>query len=289
MRFSCRSLIACLALVAISPLLAGCFAKAGYFRAEDAPQYIQAGLPDFRLALTYSKGPPVAAFAEKLPHDNGSLGTVASFEHELVSSARPLDVILFRSGISFAKNVFPTFFTHSAIWLGTEQQLRREGLWSLPELAPFRERIQAGFPIAEAAYRDVHLSRFEMTADYDRLMLLRGNNIGLAQKRAAFAKLAELEGRPFDPSFDARDPERLSCIELLSVLLPELELPERYAQGRYTIIPDDAARLSLEGKIPFRFVAHFHAEDGGPLQRASAAETLGLLTSPREKPRYAVY
>ncbi len=276
-------------VAALALALGACTGKAGYFAAEDAPDHIKAGMPDFRLALTYAKGPPLSAFAEKLPHASGSFSTIAGLEPQVVALTRPLDVILLRSGNKFAKQLFPSEFTHSVLWLGTEAQLRKEGLWDQPELAPFRERIRAGYPIAEAAYRDVHLSPFAMTSDYERLAIFRSSELGLKTKRAAYARIAELEGTPFDPSFDVNDKTRLSCLEFLQEVVPGLDLPARYAQGRFAVIPDDAARLAITGQIPFRFVAHLTAEEDGPLQRVDAQGTFSLLSQPRAKPKHQVY
>ncbi len=52
----------------------------------------------------------------------------------LEAALRPLDVVVFHSGNRMSGHLIPGRFTHAAVYIGTEDQLRATGLWHLPAI-----------------------------------------------------------------------------------------------------------------------------------------------------------
>src|SRR5665811_231833 len=110
-----------------------------------------------------------------------------------------------------------------------------------------------------------------------------------SQMSTIFHGLSENLGMPFDTSFDVKDTSKLTCLELINSVYPQIDLPERYVLGRFAYIPDDLVRRTLEGKNRLRLVTHFWVDRKLGLQQSSSARTKGVLTDIRPKPRYAFY
>ena len=264
--------------------LAGCVAQMGYVDGEDAPELVKAGVPDLRVAVSRIIGEPLLPVIDAMPYDPGALPKIGEFRNRFFSEARPLDLILVRTPPGISNTIIPSHFTHSGIWLGTEAQLRREGLWGAKELDGARKPILQGKFFYEAAGKAVKFSGSETFLERDEVLILRPTYMSRAEKVEAIRRALGFKGVTFDIAFDKADDSRLTCIELAEKVYSRLNLPVRYTFGRFVTIPDDAARGAIEGKLPFRIVKHFAAGKDGKLEELDPAETMKRLTSPRERP-----
>ncbi len=166
----------------------------------------------------------------------------------LADEVQPLDILMVSTRQHLTGNVLPGYFNHAALVLGSEADLRALGLWSDPAILPLREAVRAGGTLAieasGAAVAPVPLARL---ADADGIAVLRPAGLARAERRAAVLRLTGHIGTPFDFRFDMATPGCLFCTELVDVTLPGLSLPRREVAGRQTIVPDDVARLALDG------------------------------------------
>jgi hypothetical protein len=171
---------------------------------------------------------------------------------------QPFDLVLINSNNRATGLMFAGHFSHSATYLGTEEQLRASGLWDHPALAPHRAAISAGSTFLEAHDGGVQLKRPEIVLDGDAALILRPQGM---DHRRLLARSMPLIGTPFDTAFDASDPSRLFCAELIDAIYPHARVPTVEVYGRQTILIDAVAAAALSGRMPFSFVGYV---EGGP-------------------------
>ncbi len=288
MKHTANLLVRILLIVAVAAL-SGCTGALGYWRAEDAPRHFVEHRPDGRLCLTQAVGPKIGALFDQVTIAPRQTSEMLELRKSLLRSLRPLDIVLGRSHSASSREFLPTYFTHSMIWIGDEPQLRQARLWTAPEIVPLRESIKQSGVIAEAANTDVRVSPINVLDYYDEVVILRPTNRQRGDLRRALSRITARLGVPFDVSFDYEDKSRLSCIEFVVAVFPQLKLPERYAQGRLAIVPDDAVRGAIDGTLPLQVVTHLAISDVGKVTRLPVGETSRRLTQPNEKPAYPIY
>lgn len=236
-----------LAVIVLSFAFAGCAGPKVYFAEADAPASARAGQKSPLLALTQTFGGAFSPVVRNLAAPHGELIYREGLAGFVKSELRPLDIVLVRSRPALTRALITSHFTHAIVWLGTEAEMKRAGVLSLPEVKPYRGAIADGRTVLEAAGDNVRLSPFSELIDVDELVILRVRDRGTAWRRAKYAGLFSRLGEPFDYNFDVRDETRLTCAELVAEIFPEFGIPVRFTRGRYAIIPDDIARLAVEG------------------------------------------
>lgn len=176
---------------------------------------------------------------------------------------RPLDILLFHSDGRLSSRLIPGHFSHGALYLGTEAQLRQQGLWDAAWIAPYRQAIREGNILLDSVTGGVRLTTLTDLADTDAIGIMRPRlGAGARGGRVHRAVISAL-GTPFDFDFDSGDDSRLFCIELIARAMPELDLPEIKAYGRQTIVPDAVAALALREGSVLGFVGYLRGEPRG--------------------------
>lgn len=187
----------------------------------------------------------------------------------LLAALRPMDVLFFHSENRVSGLLIPGHFTHAAIYIGSEADLREAGLWALPALRPWQEAITGGAMFLEAVDGGVRLSRSEFVLDTDAVVALRP----LTRDRAhSLARGLEQIGTGFDMRFDAGEPSALFCAELIELVQPAAPLPRTRVLGRETIVIDAIVARALSGDLPYALVGYLAASPGGGLRILSARD-----------------
>lgn len=186
----------------------------------------------------------------------------------LVEAAlRPMDLVFFHSPNRVSGLLIPGQFTHSAIYLGTEEQMRAAGLWTLPALAPWRDEIADGAFYLEAVNEGVRLTTADVVLDTDAVAVLRPQGLNRA---AALRRGMERMGVPYDIRLDATDGSELFCVELIAEMFPSADFPHTRVPGRETILIDGVVAAALSGDIPFSLVGYVKATADGGVRALSA-------------------
>lgn len=187
----------------------------------------------------------------------------------LEGALRPLDLVFFHSDNRVSGLLIPGQFTHSAVYVGTQDQLRAAGLWDLPGLAPWRDEIAAGATYLEAVDGGVRLAAPEIVLDTDAVAVLRP--AGLDRAAALDRGLARM-GVPYDMRLDAADGSELFCAELIDEMFPAAHLPHTRVPGRETILIDAIVAGALTGELPLGLVGYVKASADGSVRALSARE-----------------
>ena len=274
-----RAAFARVVFICASLALSGCLGLEAYYPATEAPDYIKAGKGDIRLTTTRVLGGPLSPIVRNIAVPRGKLASARGLEQYLLKTLHPLDVVIVRSRPALTRLAFPTHFTHVTIWLGKEGELKRAGVTRLAGVRPHLEDIEDGKTLLESANDDVHLSEiFEIMNTSEiaivRLAWARGD------QRRRYSHMFEYLGQPFDYNFDLKDERRLTCIEVMAKVFPEVKLPVRYTTGRYTYIPDDLARMSTRPGNGVSFVAYITPDGKGGFDVHDGAKMLESLSMP---------
>jgi len=272
-----------LALASVALVIAGCTGASSYFDASDAPDTVANGSVDPRLALTRAVGGPLAPFVRNMAAPYGLLHYAAGLEAHLRATLRPLDIILVRSRSALTRAFFPSYFTHSIVWLGTPEEMRANG--GLRVAGVHAASILAGNTVYESAGDAVRLRDISEVLNTDEILILRPQGLNQARARAKYLDLLNKIGTPFDYNFDHFDKLRLTCMEAIADAFPEFEIPVRYTTGRYAIIPDDIVHRALSPGSGLVLVEYLRSSGSNTFaihdQKAAAA----VLSEPRAKPQ----
>ncbi|HCQ65102.1 MAG TPA: hypothetical protein DIU07_08060 [Rhodobacteraceae bacterium] len=201
----------------------------------------------------------------------GHLEAVPEARALVEAALRPMDVVFVQNRNRVSGQLIPGQFTHGAVYIGTEAQLRAAGLWQLPALVPYREQIAAGASYLEAVDGGVRLTTGDVVLNTDAVVALRP--LGM-DRITALGRGLDRMGVPFDMRFDANDGSELFCAELIGEIYPAAPLPRTPVPlpGRETILIDRIVAGALTGDLPFGLVGYVKADAGGGAAALSAQD-----------------
>lgn len=275
-----RALFTMLLLVA----LAGCVTRPGAneLGPEPPPPAIRKccsnveRYPDWLVAVLDPIAPVIGRFVAAVEwrdgHLNGRDGAVQLLKQHL----QPLDIVLVTSAGRLTNATLPGLFKHSAIYLGSEADMRRLGVWSDAVARAQAQGILAGKRFIEADQNGVHLSSTETVLNVDYLLVLRPALGSRVERRRAMRFLLGAVGQPFDFRFDADTADCLYCSELVRRAFPGLPVEARHIYGRHVFVPDQFADLAASRPSLLRPVFYLVGDRDG-WERRSPARLRGDL------------
>lgn len=265
-----RSKFAALLLVVF--LAAGCSTTSG--RDENSGKF-----PPWLIKAAEPVAPAIGFVVSRIKWRDGYLSGDAVALRFVSKHLRPFDIILFSNKNRLSGHTGGGLFGHSAVYLGSERDLKALGMWDDPLVMPHRADIRAGRTIIEAEQRHgVSLSPLGHVVETDRLMIVRPHISGDGERRAAGRRFFARIGARFDHHFRLEETERLFCTELIDQSMPGLRLPRRTQYDRQIIFPDDIANAAIVGFPRLRFVTYLVGDRAG-WRVASAREALADFSS----------
>ncbi len=180
----------------------------------------------------------------------------------ILAAARPLDIVTTRAKFHLAGRMARGATTHAMIYIGSEAELRRAGLWSHPALRPWHDAIRGGARFVEAIDPVVRLSTPGEALRADSVLLLRPR-LDPEARAAAMGVLMREIGNRFDVHFRVDEKGCVFCTELVARAMPGLKLKVRTVYGRQIILPDDLAAMAMRGDGGLTFVAYVRGRRGG--------------------------
>jgi 1-acyl-sn-glycerol-3-phosphate acyltransferase len=192
--------------------------------------------------------------------------------NELRAKLKPGDVMLERRNWFLSNAFLPGYWPHSALYVGTPEDLRRLGLDRDPRVQKhwqsFVVRDEKGHEhvIIEAISEGVVFTSFEHSVgEADAAAFLRPN-IPEARVKEAIARAFSHVGKPYDFEFDFFSSDKLVCSELVYRAFDgDIKLPLVDVMGRKTLPPIEIVRqCEMERTHPpaqFAFVAWLHGDE----------------------------
>ncbi|MFA6288136.1 MAG: 1-acyl-sn-glycerol-3-phosphate acyltransferase [Opitutaceae bacterium] len=213
---------------------------------------------------------------------------------ELMERLRPLlqpgDIIVERRNWFLSNAFLPGYWPHSALYVGTPEQLKAEGfdqdLRVLKHWDEFAKRDASGHQhaIIEAVSEGVVFSTVEHSiGEADSVAVLRPRLTPL-QKAEVIARAFSHAGKPYDFDFDFFSADKLVCTEVVyRSLNGMIDFPLEEILGRKTLPAVDIVKLwmSPDGGPLLDFVAFLDGDERtGECVWADAGELAGSVKRP---------
>lgn len=182
--------------------------------------------------------------------ENGYPGRMAGnkdAEAALMAQLEPLDLVFTGNKSYLWGTIIPGRFSHDLVYLGTEAQLRRAGLWDQPALAPLRDDIRAGRMFVQAVTPATQTIGAARVIESDAVAILRPQ-LWAGARLAAYGVLANSIGVPYDYTFEVATTDRLACTEIVELAMPSLRIKTREAYGHTVIFPDEIVSQAIRGE-----------------------------------------
>lgn len=212
--------------------------------------------PELLVAGADIASPVLGRITATINFRQGHLSGKDDAEQYLLSILKPLDVLLISSKGKATHQLIPGAFGHVVVYLGSERQIRREGLWGHDDIEPHKAKIQTGNVLIESESSGVHLSTPNQVFNADRIVILRPGTTSRSHRQRLLLDFYRHIGTGFDFHFNAGNDDRLFCAELAGHVLKDQNFPVRQAYGRPTILPDDIIAATLNGRTRMRFVTY---------------------------------
>lgn len=168
----------------------------------------------------------------------------------IAAAMQPLDVVMEKTPFRLTDKFIPGHYGHVGVWVGTEEQLTRLGVWDDPLVVPHHDAIRNGRSMIEALRPGVQINTLEQYLNIDDLLIVRHTGLTDVQRREYVRNAFRQIGKAYDFNFDVETDRRIVCSELAYVVFKDEEWPTSRTLGRYTISPDNVAVKSVS-RNPF--------------------------------------
>jgi len=190
---------------------------------------------------------------DKLPKEKQS---------EIIANMQPLDILLEKAPFRLTDHLIPGYWSHVALWSGTENELRELGVWDeLPMIyneakekyhysgSGFQEAIRNGHMVIEALRPGVQINTLQHFLNIDDLGVIRFNGLTIENKRSYLLNAFSQIGKSYDFNFDVESKNEIVCSELIYISFDDLDWNTSKTAGRYTISPDNVAQKLLDDNM----------------------------------------
>lgn len=213
--------------------------------------------------LARAVAPTLGTVLSHVAWRSGHLRSKQAAQNAIMDVLQPLDIVLVSSKGRRSGQIIPGLFGHAAVYLGTEQELKRLGVWTSPEVQPHAAKVHTRHVFIEADAMGVHLSMPERVLNTDGAAILRPRFSSLKQRRKTTRDYFSTMGMKFDFLFDVDSPNCTFCTELIHRVMPQLDLPIMEIYGVRTIMPDSLAVAAIRKEHDLAFVGYIKGDRKG--------------------------
>lgn len=205
---------------------------------------------------------------------------------ELKSQLRPLDILLEKTPFRLTDSFIPGYFGHTAIWLGSYEELsqltiihneKKIPFITHPDVAPHVEKIKRGESVLEVLrIPGVRLNTLEHFMDIDDLGALAAPEMNEEVKVQHLLRAFQQVGKPYDFNFNVETEREIVCSELIYTVYTQHTWPTSVSFGRFTISPDQVAWKAVDAC----FLPIFLFLSGKQIKSSMKAELKRVLELP---------
>lgn len=190
---------------------------------------------------------------------------------EVSASLAAGDVLLEKTPFRLTDRFIPGHWGHAAVWIGTEQELRRLAIWDHEVVQRYHEQILQGHAVVEALRSGVHLNKLDQFLNIDDLGVLRNTTLTEPQLADTIIRALRQVGKAYDFNFDIETTDKIVCSELVYVVHTNITWPTENTLGRETISPDHVASKALQpGPLHVTMLYHDGQNIRPPYERFKA-------------------
>jgi len=219
--------------------------------------------PRWYVDMARAVAPALGTVLSHVSWRSGHLKSKQAAQDAIMETLQPLDIVLVSSKGKRSGQMIPGLFGHAAVYLGTEQDLQRLGVWTSPSVQPHTAKIRNDRVFIEADAKGVHLSPASIVLNTDGVAILRPRFSSLKQRRKTARDYFSTMGMKFDFLFDVDSPDCTFCTELIHRVMPQLDLPIMEIYGVRTIMPDSLAVAAIRKEHDLAFVGYIKGDHKG--------------------------
>ncbi|KON46829.1 Poxvirus G6 [Mariprofundus ferrooxydans] len=177
----------------------------------------------------------------------GKLYDRSNIQMQLSDQLQAGDILLEKTPFRLTDKLIPGHWGHAAIWIGSESQLKKLGIWNHPAIIPYHSKIRAGASVVEALRSGVQMNSMHHFLNVDDLAVLRSNHLDKKTKIKHILLAIKQVGKDYDFNFDVETTDKIVCSELIYTVYTDMNWPTEKTLGRYTISPDNVAKKAVSG------------------------------------------
>lgn len=204
----------------------------------------------------------------------GKLDGRSEIQARVSGQLEPGDILLEKTPFRLTDAFIPGHWGHVAVWLGSEAELRRLGIWDHPTVRPHQAAIRQGRGVVEALRSGVEMNSLKTFLNVDDLAVLRQPGIGDDLRAEVVLQALRQVGKAYDFNFDVESTHRIVCSELVYHTYTHVQWPTVRRLGRVTISPDNVA-VRATGAGPFSVALLYR--DGREVEGALQTEMAKLV------------
>lgn len=185
------------------------------------------------------------------------------FQALVESKLQPLDILYEKKSFKLTDKTIPGNWGHTAVWLGTKEQLVALGLWDKKELDFFREKIENGQSIYEVRKWGTQFDSLENFLNLDEIAITRVKQMkerSSSDLLKVYQLLYDQYEKTYDFGFDAMATTKITCTEVIMLSYGAINWPADKVLGRFAITPNNMAEIAVWNDSPVDFVAYYKAK-----------------------------
>ncbi|MBL4623744.1 MAG: hypothetical protein JKY42_01165 [Flavobacteriales bacterium] len=206
----------------------------------------------------------------------GKLFNKTDVTESLLAVLQPMDILLEKTPFRLTDKLIPGHFGHVAIWSGKELELIDLGVWEDSVITPYHNSVH-NCNVIEALRSGVQINPLEDFLNVDDVAILRpvfSEGTKTADMKEALLLAFRQIGKEYDFNFDVNTTDKIVCSELAYISYPTIDWTTEKALGRYTISPDNVAKLCWNG-MPLELITFYH--DGELVEKEKQLSLLKKL------------
>jgi hypothetical protein len=198
----------------------------------------------------------------------------------MVAKLQPLDFLTEKTPFILTDFFIPGHWGHAALYLGTEEQLKANGMWDHPEIVPYQNQIRKGYVVLEAVRPKTRLARLDHFMNVDEVAIYRVTKKMTEEERyEAYHRAMVQMDKLYDFNFNVETLDKIVCSELVFDTFGKINWKTEPIVGRDTISPDNVSEMIFYQKSPVELVDYIVGHEDGSVDHRTIddlAENMGF-------------
>ena len=179
----------------------------------------------------------------------GKLYQDINAKENILSHLQAGDILIVRTPFYLTDKMIPGYWSHAAIWIGDETELRALGIWNNEIVKKNHKEIKTSHLIVESRTKGTTLNTIEYFLNVDDIAILRNTQkLSNKEKIKIITLTLRQIGKEYDFNFDVETTDKIMCSQLVYLAYTDMKWPTDNILGRYTISPDNIATKVAKGK-----------------------------------------
>lgn len=245
------------------------------------------GTSNVMTAITSGLSAGFGALAGNISWRDGHLGDNEQLLNELKSELKPFDILLEKKRYKLTDYTIPGYWGHAGVYVGSKEQLIKEGLWNDKSIRPYHDLIEAGKVIFQVRRSGLVWNTLKEFIDLDEMGIIRIKDFEAEKvnKSTLLAKLMEQVGKNYDYSFNTYTTSKITCTEIVAFSYGRINWPTESLLGRKTFTPNHLTSLLFYNDSPIELIKYVSSDKKGnrvDLNLEDLGKTVSYVRNPNK-------